>query len=165
MKHKSKIIVSVLLLISLIFNGVLLYYIKETEKPKPSIMKFGSGESDMVIYCDRSEDDNVTVVDYEKHTVTVGVSTILNEDDTVYFIGNNGKVDLSDYDAQGFVIDSRGNLLFGLCTPTLKKEKVYVSPNGEKYHNDIYCAGKSGFEITPETAKMFDRQPCKKCVI
>ncbi len=109
------------MVLSLLFNGVLLYYIKETEKPRPSITKLSSSESDIVIYFDRSEGDNITTVDYEKKSITVGESTILNEDGTVYFIGNNGRVNLAEYDAKGFVIDSDGNILYSLGVPISKK--------------------------------------------
>lgn len=164
MKKAKRYLIVFLLIISLLGNGILLYYIKETEKPKPSIMKLSGGESDMVIYCERSAEDHITKIDYEEHSVTVGSSKILNEGDSVYFMGSNGNVNLALYDAQGFVINSSGELLYSLTAPALKKQKVFVTPKGEKYHSDIYCAGESGFETDYETAILFDRQPCKICV-
>ena len=164
MKNAMKYVIALLLAISLSCNGILFYYIKETEKPKPSIMKLSGGESDMVIYCERSENDNITRIDYEEHSVTAGASKILNEGNNVYFFGNNGQVNLSLYDAQGFVINTNGEVMYSLTVPTLKKQKVFATPNGKKYHADDFCAGKTGFETDYETAILFDRQPCKICV-
>lgn len=115
MKNKSKYIIAGLLILSLIFNGLMIYYINETQAPEPSVMKLGN-ESDVVIYLDRSADDSKTHIDFEKHSITVGSSTILNENNAVYFIGNNGKINLSQYNAKGFVVNSNGELLYKLNT-------------------------------------------------
>lgn len=113
MRSKKKRIITVLLILSLIGNVLMLYYINETQKPEPSVMKFSS-ESGMVVYFDRSAEDNKTYIDFEGHSVTVGSSTILNEKDIVYFIGNKGKINLSQYNAKGFIVDSNGELLYKL---------------------------------------------------
>lgn len=79
MKNAMKCVVALLLAISFSVNGILVYYINETKKTKPSIVKLNGSDSDTVIYCERSEKDHITKIDNEEHSVTVGSSKILTE--------------------------------------------------------------------------------------
>lgn len=162
MKKAVKYLIAFLLVLSLSANGLMLYYIKETEKPHPSISKITFGEHNTVVYCEKTADVQAFRVDSAEKSFQFGDSKLV-ESDNLYLITSGGKINLSDYDAKGFVIDSEGNILYSLAEPSLKKEKVFVTPSGHKYHTDIYCAGKNGFEVDCETALAFDRRPCKNC--
>lgn len=163
MKHKTFVLIISLLTLSLLCNGLLFYYVSELIKPKPSITKFSFTDYDTFIYCERSADVKSVNIDMQKGCVTIGESKFLKESGKVYLIGKDGKINLSSYDAEGFIINSDGELLYSATTPTLKKEKVFITPKGEKYHTDAYCAGKTGFEAPLETAKLLEREPCKIC--
>ena len=162
MKNKVKYLISALLVLSLFGNGLLLYYINETEKPQPSVSKITFGEHNTVVYCEKAADVNTFLIDIEENSFQFGDSA-LAAGENLYLITDEGKINLSDYDAQGFVINSNGELLYSLVAPILKKQKVFVTSNGRKYHTDAYCVGRNGFEIDYETAIMFDREPCKIC--
>ncbi len=162
MKNTAKYLISVLLVLSLFGNGLMLYYIKETEKPQPSISKITFGEHNTVVYCEKAADVQAFRVDSGERSFQFGASKLV-DGDNLYLITPESKINLSEYDAKGFVIDSNGEILHSLVTPTLKKQKVFVTPNGGKYHTDAYCAGRTGFEIDYETAIMFDREACKLC--
>lgn len=117
---------------------------------------------DTVIYCEKSAEINAIMLNGSENSFTIGSSKIICGDDSVYFENVNEKIRLADYEGFGFVINSDGELLYSLNTPVKKQEKVYITPSGKKYHKDQYCAGKTGFEINIETAKLM-REPCNLC--
>lgn len=162
MKNTAKYLMSFLLILSLFGNGLLLYYIKETEKPHSSISKLTLGINNTVIYCENSEGVRDFLVDMQENSFQFGEAKLISGDN-LYLQTPKNKINLSDYEAQGFVINSSGELLYSLVVPTLKKQKVFVTPNGKRYHTDAYCAGRTGFEIDCETAMFFDREPCRIC--
>ena len=162
MKKLKNILFVAMLFISLIFNGLLCYYIHETEKPTPSITKFYYDMHDTVIYCEKAAENNVIKLTLNPNSYTIDKAKITCEEDSVYFINDEECIKLADYEGFGFVINSDGELLYSLNTPVKKQEKVYITPSGKKYHKDQYCAGKTGFEINIETAKLM-REPCNLC--
>ena len=162
MKKFIKYLVSILFIVSLISNGLLCYYIYETEKPTPSITRLYYDMHDTVIYCEKSADMNTVKLDYNENNFTIGKSKITCKKDSVYFINDEECIKLADYEGYGFVINSDGELLYSMNIPQKKQEKVYITPSGEKYHKDKHCAGKTGFELPLETAKLL-RTPCMLC--
>ena len=68
-----------------------------------------------------------------------------------------------------FIVNSDGELLYQMVksenteAENEESEKVFVAPSGEKYHSDIYCAGKRSFETDLKTAELFGRKPCSIC--
>lgn len=163
MKAVKKYLLICLLILSLSCNALLLYfYLFQERKPSASITKFTFNNHDTVIYCEKTEPVGAIKLESEKKTFTIGDSKLINENDAVYFKNKSEKINLSDYEGFGFVINSNGELLYSLNTPVKKQETVYVTPSGKKYHKDFYCAGKSGFEVSIETAKLF-RNPCNIC--
>lgn len=162
MKKLKNILFVAMLFISLIFNGLLCYYIHETAKPTPSITRFYYDMHDTVIYCEKSAEINAIMLNGSENSFTIGSSKIICGDDSVYFENANEKIRLADYEGYGFVINSEGELLYSMNTPVKKQEKVYITPSGKKYHRDMYCAGRTGFEMPIETAKLL-REPCSLC--
>jgi len=162
MKSILKYLIACLLVLSFLANGLMFYYIKETGKPYPSISRLTLGVNNTVIYCENSAGVRDFLVDMQENSFQFGKAKLVNGDN-IYLQTPENKINLSSYEAQGFVINSSGEILYSLVTPTLKKQKVFVTPNGGKYHTDAYCAGRTGFEIEYETAIMFDREPCKLC--
>ncbi len=162
MKKIVKYLVSALFIVSLVSNVILCYYIYETEKPTPSITRFYYDMHDTVIYCEKSADINAIKLNGKENSFTIVKAKIACEEDSVYFINDEECIKLADYEGYGFIINSEGELLYSLNAPVKKQEKVYVTPSGKKYHRDIYCAGKTGFEISIETAKRL-REPCSLC--
>ncbi len=108
--------ISLLLVLSVLGNVLLLYYIKETEKPQPSISKITFGEHNTVVYCERSADVNVVNIDFEKNTYQFGDAKLVS-DDNLYLQTAENEINLSEYDAQGFVISSNGDILYSLVAP------------------------------------------------
>ena len=158
MKNIVKYILSTLLIISLICNGLLAFYLVQERKPLPSVIRFGYDMHD----CEKSAENNTIKLDYNENSFTIGSSKIICGDDSVYFENANEKIRLADYEGYGFVINSEGELLYSMNTPVKKQEKVYITPSGKKYHRDMYCAGRTGFEMPIETAKLL-REPCSLC--
>lgn len=162
MKKILKYALATLLVISLICNGLLCYYIHETEKPVPSITRLCYDMHDTVIYCEKSADINTIQFNQKENSFTIGKSKITCEEDSVYFTNDEKRIRLADYEGFGFVINSEGELLYSMNTPVKKQEKVFITPSGEKYHRNQYCAGKSRVEVPIETAQLL-REPCSLC--
>ncbi len=162
MKNIVKYILSTLLVISLICNALLCFYLFKEKKPTPSITRFYYDMHDTVIYCERSEKIDTIIHDYDENSFTIGGSKLLCAEDSVYFINAKEKIRLSDYEGYGFVINNEGELLYSMNTPVKKQEKVYITPSGKKYHKNRYCAGKTAFDMPIETAKCL-REPCNLC--
>ncbi len=117
---------------------------------------------DTVIYCEKNEETQSVKLNYDKKLFTIDNSSLLCADDSVYFIGSEGEIRLSDYEGEGFIINNNGELLYSLNRPTKKQVKVYITPSGKKYHTDPNCAGKTGFEMPLDTAMLL-RTPCNIC--
>lgn len=163
MKRIMKVASVVLLVISIIFNGILIYYIHETEKPSPSIVKLGFSEYDVKVYCEKAEDVQSVKINFEKGTYKIGSAEIVNKDG-LYLVSPEGTVNLSEKDADAFVINSKGKLLYQLEKPERDiSENVFVTPSGKKYHKDIFCAGRTAFETDKQTAELFGRTSCSIC--
>ena len=159
----KKIVLATVLSISLVCNALLCFYIAETEKLTPSITRFYYDMHDTIIYCEKSEEINAIKLNDSENSFTIGKSKLLCSDDSVYFINEKGKIRLADYEGFGFVINSEGELLYSMNAPVKKQEKVFITPSGEKYHRNQYCAGKNRVEVPIETAKLL-REPCSLCV-
>lgn len=154
MKRMSKVFFIFLLISSLTANGLLAYYIYETEKPSPSIMKWGFGEHNIEVYCERTADVTVTEINHDSNTVKIGKAELISKED-LYPVSPEGETNLSRIGGEAFVINSNGELLYQLMKPEKEiSETVYVTPSGNKYHCDIYCAGRTAFETDLETAKL-----------
>ena len=162
MKKFVKYVVSTLFIVSLISNVILCYYIYETAKPTPSITRFYYDMHDTVIYCEKSAEINAIMLNGSENSFTIGSSKIICGDDSVYFENGKEKIRLADYEGYGFVINSEGELLYSMNTPVKKQEKVFITPSGEKYHRNQYCAGKNRVQMPIETAKLL-REPCSLC--
>ena len=162
MKNFKKYILTVLLILSVMCNALLCFYLLQAKKPVPSIVKFGYDKHNTVIYCEKAEDVNTVKLDTNKNIFTIGDSKLLSAEDALYFITPEEKIKLTDYEGSGFIVNSKGELLYSLNTPAKKQETVYITPSGKKYHKDAFCAGKTGFEINIETAKLL-REPCNIC--
>ncbi len=162
MRALKKYILTALLILSVLCNALLYFYLLQERKPTPSITKFSYSEHDTVIYCEKSPDTQTVQLEVDKNTFTIGDTKLMSTDEALYLINPNEKINLSDYEGFGFVINSDGELLYSMNTPEKKQETVYITPSGEKYHKDPYCAGKTGFEISLETAKLM-REPCNLC--
>ena len=162
MKNFVKYMLASLLVITLICNGFLVFYLDKKKKPIPSIIRFDYGIHNTFIYCERSAEIKSIQHNYSENSFTIGKSKLLCGDDSVYFINDREKIRLEDYEGYGFVINSEGELLYSMNTPVKKQEKVYITPSGKKYHRDMYCAGRTGFEMPIETAKLL-REPRSLC--
>ncbi len=165
MKKAGKVLFRVLFVISVISNLLLSYYLYDNLRPIPSVMRFGfgTGEEEIVIYCETSADITVTEVNFEEQTYKIGDAEIHYKDD-IYFVSHGKKINLSETGAEAFVINSDGELLYRMVKPEKEiSETVFATPSGEKYHSDIYCAGKSAFKTEKETAVLFGRTPCSIC--
>lgn len=162
MKNSKNFLLTLLLAVSLICNTLLCIYIFRIVNMSSSTVKLNFTEHNTVIYCEKSDDINNIALNTDKKLFTVGDSKLLNAGDSVYFIGAQGEIKLSDYEGEGFIINSDGELLYSLNVPVKKQETVYITPSGKKYHTSLSCAGKTGFEITLETAKLL-RTPCSIC--
>lgn len=162
MKNIVKYILSTLLIISLICNGLLAFYLVQERKPLPSVIRFGYDMHDTVIYCEKSAEINAIMLNGSENSFTIGSSKIICGDDSVYFENGKEKIRLADYEGYGFVINSEGELLYSMNTPVKKQEKVFITPSGEKYHRNQYCAGKNRVQMPIETAKLL-REPCSLC--
>lgn len=161
MKTVKKYLFFALLVMSLFCNALLCFHIVQ-KKSEPSITRFYYDMHNLIIYCEKTAEINTIKADYGENSFTIGESRLLNTVDSLYLINNKEKIKLSDYEGFGFVINSEGELLYSLNTPVKKQQTVYITPTGKKYHTDPDCAGKTGFEIELETAKLF-RQPCSIC--
>ena len=162
MKNTVKYILAILLAISLICNGFLAFHLVQERKPLPSVIRFGYDMHNTVIYCEKSAEINAIMLNDSKNSFTIGSSKITCGEDSVYFENGKEKIRLDDYEGNGFVINSEGELLYSMNAPVKKQEKVYITPSGKKYHRDMYCAGRTGFEMPIETAKLL-REPCNLC--
>lgn len=163
MKKIVKYMLATVLVISLLCNGLLCYLLVQERKPLPSVMRFGFGVHDTFIYCEKADDINAIKVNHNENSYTIGKSKIMCTDDSVYFINDEESIRLADYEGFGFVINSNGELLYSMNAPVKKQEKVFITPSGEKYHRNQYCAGKNRVEVPIETAKLL-REPCSLCV-
>ena len=128
MKNIVKYILSTLLIISLICNGLLAFYLVQERKPLPSVIRFGYDMHDTVIYCEKSLEINAITLNDSENSFTIGSLKIICGDDSVYFENANEKIRLADYEGCGFVINSEGELLYSMNTPVKKQEKVYITP-------------------------------------
>lgn len=162
MKNFRNLSLTVLLVLSILCNAILIFNFLNISKPSPSIIKLSFGEHDTVIYCEKSDDIKNVRVDTNKNTYTIGNAKISYTEDAVYLSSLKKRINLSAYDGFGFIVNSNGELLYSLNVPCKKSEKVYITPSGKKYHRDPHCAGKTGFEINVETAKLV-REPCSLC--
>ena len=162
MKALKNYMFMTLLVLSVLCNILLCYYLSEANKPSSSIVRFGFSEHDTVIYCEKSKDVQSIKIDTDKRIYTIGNAKLISKADALYLAAAEEEINLSDYEGFGFVINSNGELLYSLNTPTKKQQTVFITPSGKKYHTDRYCAGKTGFEIGIETAKLL-REPCSIC--
>lgn len=162
MKALKKYLIVVLLVLSVMCNALLYYYLFQERRPVPSIIKFSYSEHDAFVYCEKAPDVKSVRLEADGNTFTIGNAGLVNESEALYLISPNGKINLSEYEGFGFVINSDGELLYSLNTPSKKKEKVFITPSGKKYHKEPTCAGKTGFELPLETAKLM-REPCSIC--
>lgn len=162
MKAFKKYLLVVFLVLSLLGNALLYYYLVETNKPSFSILKLELGENNTVIYCEQSADSKSLEVDLKNRVYKIDKATLISKDDGMYLVTLENEINLSEYEGSGFVINSNGELLYSLNTPRKKQAKVYITPSGRKYHTDPDCAGTTGFEIVLETAKLL-RKPCSIC--
>ena len=163
MKKIKKYLFVVLLILSVLSNAVLYFQLLQVKKTVSSVTKFSYSEHDTVIYCEKSPDVQTVKLEADKNTFTIGDAKLVNTPEALYLINPEGKINLSDYEGFGFVINSDGKLLYSLNTPSKKQETVYITPSGKKYHKDPYCAGKTAFEAPLETATKLLREPCKIC--
>ena len=162
MKISKKSLLTILLVISLICNAFLCFSLIQERKPTPSIIKFGYDELNTVIYCEKSDRSIPVKLNYEKNIFTIDISKLLYENDSIYFITPYEKINLSDYEGVGYVINDNGELLYSLNTPAKKQQMVYITPSGKKYHLKKNCAGKNGIKIEFETALLL-KEPCSIC--
>ncbi len=64
MKKIKNVCLIVVLFLSLICNGFLIYYLYETDKPSLSIVKFGFSEHNIEIYCEKAENVEAVKIDF-----------------------------------------------------------------------------------------------------
>lgn len=121
MKNFVKYMLASLLVISLICNGFLVFYLVKKKKPIPSIIRFDYGIHNTFIYCERSAEIKSIQHNYSENSFTIGKSKLLCGDDSVYFINDREKIRLEDYEGYGFVINSEGELLYSMNTPVKKQ--------------------------------------------
>ncbi len=107
MKNAGKILFRVLFVISVISNLLLSYYLYDNLRPIPSVMRFGfgTGEEEIVIYCETSADITVTEVNFEEQTYKIGDAEIHYKDD-ICFVSHGKKISLSETGSNAFVINS-----------------------------------------------------------
>ncbi len=162
MKAVKRYMFVVLLVLSVICNIFLYYHLLQERKPLPSIIKLSYSEHDAFVYCEKAPDVQAVKLEADKNTFTIGNAKLVNTPEALYLTNSEEKINLSDYEGFGFVINSDGELLYSLNTPLKKQETVFITPSGKKYHKDRYCAGKTAFEMSLETAKLM-REPCDIC--
>ena len=162
MKALKKYRFMTLLVLSVLCNILLCYYLSEANKPSSSIVRFVFNEHNRVIYCEKSREVQSIKINTDKGIYTIGDAKLINEENSLLLVTPEEKINLSDYDGLGFIINSNGELLYSLNIPIKKQQMVYITPSGKKYHTNIYCAGKTGFEISLDTAKLM-REPCSLC--
>lgn len=149
--------------ISLIANVLLAYYLYDNLRPVPSVIRFGFGEQNIVVYCETAKDVTATKVNFEECIYMIGDAKLQYKDD-LYLISPEKRINLSQLGGEAFVINSQGELLYQLMKPDSDNiEAVFVTPSGKKYHSDSYCAGRTAFETDLETAALFGRTPCSIC--
>ena len=114
MKAYKNYLLTVLLILSFLCNALLLFYLFETKEPYPSITKFGFSEQDKVVYCENSDNVEYIAVDINKGSYTIGNAELISEGNSLYLVTSENKINLSDYNAAGFVINSNGEILYTL---------------------------------------------------
>ena len=121
MKRIKKPLLLLLLVVSLLCNGLLYYCLFQERKPVPSIIKFGYSEHDVFVYCEKALDtENVKLV-ADENTFIIGNARLVNKPEALYLMSYDEKINLSDYEGFGFVINSDGELLYSLNTPVKKQ--------------------------------------------
>lgn len=168
MKKAKRILFKSLLVLSLVCNLFLSYFLYENIRPDASVMHFGFENHNIDVYCERRDDETVMHAILEEGIFKLGKAEIHNKDE-LYFISPKGKYNLSQMGGDAFIVNSDGELLYQMVksenteAENEESEKVFVAPSGEKYHSDIYCAGKRSFETDLKTAELFGRKPCSIC--
>lgn len=168
MKKAKGILFNFLFLFSLVCNLFLSYLLYENIRPDSSVMHFGYEQHNIDVYCERKDDEPVMSAILEEGIFKIGKAELHNKEN-LYLVSPEAKINLSQIGGEAFIINSDGELLYQMVKPekselkTEEKEKVFVAPSGEKYHSDIYCAGKRAFETELDTAELFGRKPCSIC--
>lgn len=88
-----------------------------SKKTVSSITKFGYSEHDIFIYCEKTPDVKAVKLEADKNTFTIGDAKLVNTPEALYLINPEEKINLSDYEGFGFVINSDGELLYSMNTP------------------------------------------------
>ncbi len=157
------------LLVLLLFSNFIFSYCYYTNPERDSnFMRIGFDEYNIEVYCELTDDFRATELFLDKGTFKIG-KAVLDSREDLYLISPEGEINLSEIGSEAFIINSEGNILYQMMKPDKeenekeKSQKVFVAPSGEKYHSDIFCAGKRAFEINIETAVLFGRKPCSLC--
>lgn len=128
MKKIKKYLFVVLLILSVLSNAVLCFQLLQVKKTVSSITKFGYSEHDIFICCEKTPDVKAVKLEADKNTFTIGDAKLVNTPEALYLINPEEKINLSDYEGFGFVINSDGELLYSMNTPEKKQEFVFIHP-------------------------------------
>lgn len=131
MKKTSKVLLSVLLIISLAFNGLMCYYFYNISVPSPSVIKFGFDEHNIEVYCEKAQDVEAVKLNSDVESFKIGNAELVNGEQ-LYLVYPAGEINLSQTGSTAFVINSDGKLLYQLAEPQDEPSPaVFVTP-GEK---------------------------------
>lgn len=116
---KNKLLIFILIL-SVLCNALLYYYLLQERKPVPAITRFSFSEHGIFIHCERSSDVQTVKLDADNKAFIIGDARLESRDDALYLINPEQEINLSAYEGSGFVINSDGELLYSINTPVEK---------------------------------------------
>ena len=117
MKQFKNFLTLILLTVSLFCNILLGYYAYNASKATSSVTKITFDEHNIVIYCEKDHKDKAMKIDMQKRAFTIGETTLLSTADALFLETSDGKINLSDYGADAYVVNSEGRLLYSMSSP------------------------------------------------